>query len=173
MPHVIEHAPTGRSKCRGCSQAIPKDALRFGERLPNAFGSGDMTLWFHPICAAYKRPEPLLQTLAENTEELPDRQQLEAQAQLSLTHRRLPRIDGVERAPGSQAKCRHCRASIDKATWRVRLVFFEEGMFTAGGFVHLDCSPVYFETEDLLQRVIHFTKELSAEDREDLQRSIH
>src|SRR5262245_36692138 len=108
MPNVIEAASSGRSKCRGCGQQIPRGELRFGESLPNPFAEGDMVLWFHLACAGYKRPEPLLQTLRETTENLPDRAQLEQLANQSLSHRRLPRIDGAEKAPGSQAKCRHC-----------------------------------------------------------------
>jgi hypothetical protein len=80
MPNVIEPAPSGRSKCRGCAQTIARDALRFGERLPNPFGDGEMTLWFHPECAAYKRPEPLLATLLETAGEVPARQRLEETA---------------------------------------------------------------------------------------------
>lgn len=55
MAHVIEHASSGRAKCHGCDTRIDKGELRFGERRPNAFGEGEMTLWFHLPCAAYKR----------------------------------------------------------------------------------------------------------------------
>ncbi len=65
MPHVIEPATSGRAKCRGCGERIAKDELRFGERLPNPFAEGEMTLWFHPLCGAYKRPQPLLEALGE------------------------------------------------------------------------------------------------------------
>jgi hypothetical protein len=171
MPNVIEPAPSGRSKCRGCTQTIPKDAMRFGERLPNPFGDGEMTLWFHPGCAAYKRPEPFLETLLETPESFPDRQLLEDRARRGLEHHRLPRIDGAERAPSSQAKCRHCRQPIEKANWRIKLVFYEEGMFTAGGFVHLTCRDAYFETPDVGEQVLHFSRALGAEEFEDLRRS--
>jgi len=63
MTHVIEPAKTGRAKCRGCDRPIAKDELRFGERVANAFGDGETTLWFHLQCAAYKRPEPFLEAL--------------------------------------------------------------------------------------------------------------
>src|SRR5262245_39432730 len=129
MPNVIETAPTGRSKCRGCAQAIPKDALRFGERLPNPFGDGEMTLWFHLVCAAYKRPEPLLQVLQESSGDVPDRKQVQEIAEHSLAHRRIPRIDGAEKSPSAKARCRHCKEPIEKGSWRIRLVFYEEGMF--------------------------------------------
>lgn len=127
-----------------------------------------MTLWFHPLCAAYKRPEPLLQTLAETTENLPDREKLERAARHSQQHRRLPRIDGAERAPSSQAKCRHCREPIERGSWRIRLVFYEEGQFSAGGFVHLGCRHAYFETDDILEQVLHFSLDLSADERDAL-----
>jgi hypothetical protein len=67
MPHVIEPAPTGRAKCRGCNQLIARGEPRFGERLPSPFAEGEMTLWFHPLCAAYRRPESLLQGLTETS----------------------------------------------------------------------------------------------------------
>ena len=65
MPHVAEYASSGRAKCRGCDQKIAKGELRFGERQPNAFGDGEMTLWFHAPCAAFKRPEPYLELLEQ------------------------------------------------------------------------------------------------------------
>ena len=100
MLHVFEHASSGRSKCRGCGQPIARGELRFGERLPNPFADGEMTHWFHPTCAAYKRPEPLLEGLKETQQSVPAREALESAARRSLAQRRLPRIDGAERAPG-------------------------------------------------------------------------
>src|SRR5262249_5410374 len=122
MPHVFEAATSGRAKCRGCGQPIARGDVRFGERLPNPFAEGEMTLWFHPLCAAYKRPEPVLQGLREATESVPDRERLEQVARASTSHRRLPRIDGAERAPSGQAKCRSCREPIERGAWRIRLV---------------------------------------------------
>ena len=171
MPHVIEPASSGRAKCRGCARSIASGTLRFGERLPNPFGDGEMTLWFHPVCAAYKRPEPLLEVLGETPEAVSDREQLERIAQRGLTQRRLPRIDGAERSPGRMAKCRHCKTPIEKGAWRIRLVFYEEGMFTPGGFVHLTCRNDYFETHDVIHQVLHFSSELSDDDRADLRRA--
>src|SRR5690606_22843160 len=66
MPHVMESAKTGRAKCRGCDRRIEKGDIRFGERVPNVFGEGETTLWFHLRCGAYKRPEPFLETLASH-----------------------------------------------------------------------------------------------------------
>src|SRR5512145_2962360 len=111
MPHVFEPAPTGRAKCRGCGRAIARGELRFGERLPNPFAEGEMTLWFHPLCAAYKRPEPLLEALGETGESIPAREELEQAARRPLGHRPLPRLDGAARAKRGQAPCRSCRQS--------------------------------------------------------------
>ena len=168
MPHIFEKASSGRAKCRGCGRAIAKDELRFGERLPNPFAEGEMTLWFHPLCAAYKRPEAVLQALTETPEAAPEGAALEKAARASSTHRRLSRIDGAERAPSSQAKCRACKEKIEKGTWRIRLVYFEEGRFTPGGFIHIGCRDAHFEGHDALAPMLHFSPNLSDEDRSDL-----
>jgi hypothetical protein len=167
MPHVLEPASSGRAKCRGCKQAIAKGELRFGEALPNPFGEGEVTHWFHPACAAYKRPEPLLEALRES--DTPDREALERIANASIAQPRLQRIDGAERAPSGQAKCRHCHQPIERGTWRIRLVFHEEGNFSAGGFVHLACRKDYFEADDVLAPVLHFSAALDATEREALR----
>jgi hypothetical protein len=171
MPHVFEPAPTGRAKCRGCGRPIEKGELRFGERIPNPYAEGETTLWFHPLCAAYKRPEAMLETLAQARESMPEPETLERAARGASAHRRLPRIDGAERAPTSQAKCRHCHEPIARGTWRIRLVFYEEGRFSPGGFVHLTCRAAYFEGADILAPLLHFSPDLSAEDRADLTRA--
>ena len=170
MPNVFEPAASGRSKCRGCSLAIAKGELRFGERLPNPFADGEITIWFHPLCAAYKRPEALLQGLAEASDAVPERERLERAANRQLAQRRLPRINGAERAPGGQAKCRSCREPIGRGRWRIRLVFYEEGQFAAGGFVHLECRKNYFETGDILDPLLHFSPALGEAEREELTR---
>jgi hypothetical protein len=171
VSHLFELASSGRSKCRACAGPIQHGELRFGERLPNPFADGEMTVWFHPLCAAYKRPEPILQALEETPSSVPDRGRLERAARASLAQRRLPRIDGAARSPGAQAKCRSCREPIARGSWRIRLVFFEEGRFAPGGFVHLDCRKAYFETDDVLDRLLHFSRDLSADEREQLTRA--
>lgn len=169
MPHVFETAPTSRSKCRGCGRAIERGDLRFGERLPNAFGEGEMTLWFHPPCAAYKRPESLLEGVEQATDPLPDREAWERVARGGLEHRRLPRVDGAERAPSGQAKCRQCKEKIEKGAWRIRLVFYEEGRFLPGGFLHLACRGEYFEGHDVWSALLHFSPDLDESARDELK----
>jgi len=170
MPHVFEPASSGRAKCRGCGRAIQRGELRFGERLPNPFAEGEMTIWFHPLCAAYRRPEPVLQTLADAAADVPGREVLERAAHGSLAKRRLPRIDGAEKAPSAQARCRSCHEPIARGAWRIRLVFNQDGRFSPGGFVHLDCRSAYFETDDILDHVLHFSPDLSDAERAELAR---
>jgi len=107
----------------------------------------------------------------ETPVDVPDRESLERAARASLAQRRLPRIDGAERSPGAQAKCRSCREPIARGSWRIRLVFYEEGRFVPGGFVHLDCRKAYFETDEVLDQVLHFSRDLSADEREELRRA--
>ena len=172
MVHVFEPAATGRAKCRGCGKPIEKGAIRFGERIPNPFAEGEATLWFHPLCGAYKRPESMLEALEQAGANAPEPDALERAARKSSAQRRLPRIDGADRAPTSQAKCRHCHEPIAKGSWRIRLVFYEEGRFMPSGFVHLGCREGYFETGDILDPLLHFSPDLSEDDRADLKRAL-
>lgn len=172
MAHVLESAPSARSKCRGCERTIAKGELRFGEEIANAFAEGETThLWFHPPCAAYRRPEPLLALLAEHPE-LAARAELEAKAHATLRHRRLSRIARAERAPSSQAKCRQCHAPIARDTWRIALVFHEDGRFSPGGYVHLACRRAYFELDVEPEHLLHFSQALTPEERATLAREL-
>jgi hypothetical protein len=159
VAHVIETASSGRAKCRSCEQAIAKGELRFGERQPNAFGEGEMTLWFHLPCGAYSRPEPFLEAQGAAPPEA-QLEQLATAARFGIEHRRVPRLHGAERATSGRAHCRSCRELIAKGEWRLPLVFFEDYRFNPGGYVHAGCARSYFETTDLLDRVRHFSPEL-------------
>jgi hypothetical protein len=130
-----------------------------------------MTAWFHPACAAYKRPESLLQTLAETVQDVPDRDALERAARSSSAQRRIQRIDGAERSPSGQAKCRSCRETVVRGSWRIRLVFFEDGRFSPGGYVHLACHKAYFANNEVLDQILHFSGDLTDGERDELRRS--
>jgi hypothetical protein len=162
VAHVIEPASSGRAKCRSCDLPIAKGELRFGERQPNSFGDGEMTLWFHLPCAAYSRPEPFLETGLEGLAAPPSDalERLVAAARFGIEHRRVPRLHGAERAASGRAHCRSCRELIAKDEWRLPLVFFEEYRFNPGGYIHAHCAREYFETVDLLDRIRQFTPEL-------------
>lgn len=182
MPHVIEFAASGRAGCRGCGRKIAKGELRFGERLPNAFGEGEATLWFHPICAAYKRPEPFLEALAAGAETgtealaaLMDRDALRAAAELGVQHRRLPRLAGADRAQTGRARCRSCRELVEKGSWRIALVYFDEYRFQPSGFIHAGCAREYLGTVaagELLARLRHFAPALTSADAAGLEAAL-
>ncbi len=155
MPHLVDTASTGRSKCRGCGGRIAAGELRFGESLPNPFADGETTPWFHLDCAAFKRPAPFLEALPA-APPLPDRERLEAEAHRGIEHERLQRIDGAERSPTGRAQCRHCREAIARDAWRIRLVFYEDGRFQPAGYLHVRCAPAYFGTGDVVARVRRF-----------------
>jgi hypothetical protein len=176
MPHLIERAPTGRAKCRGCGRAIAAGAWRFGERLPNPFADGEgaeMTHWFHPPCAAFKRPEAVLALLAEQPDGLEDAATLRAHAEMGVTHHRLPRVDTAGRAPSGRATCRHCKTTIDKGAWRIGLVYYEDGRFAPSGYIHLACAREYLEdTTDVAERIAHFTPDLAPADLAEIRHAV-
>ncbi len=172
MPHVVESAASGRAKCRGCDKSIAKGQLRFGERLPNPFGDGEMTLWFHLECAACKRPEPLYETLNTTEEPIDGIERLREVAKFGLAHRRLPRLSQTGRAPTGRARCRSCRELIAKGAWRIAIVYYEEGRFEAAGFIHAKCSSTYFETADIVERIQCFSPNLSESDLREIEREL-
>jgi hypothetical protein len=88
-----------------------------------------------------------------------------------MAHRRLPRVDGAERSRSGQAKCRHCREPIERGAWRIRLVFYEEGRFSSGGYLHLACGAPYFEDHDALDAMLHFSPDLGEDERTELARA--
>lgn len=168
---MVETAPTGRAKCRGCGQRLEAGALRFGERLPNPFGEGEASHWFHLECAAFKRPEPVLELLQGGPEAPGELAALRTVTEQGLAHRRLPRLDGAERDPSGRARCRACHAAIDKGAWRLRLVFWEEGRFSPAGFLHAACARSYFEVaraDDLVPRLRRFSPGLDEGDLADV-----
>lgn len=170
MPHLFELAPSGRAKCRGCGQPIAKGELRFGERLPNPFATGDdadsaeMTHWFHVPCAAFRRPEAFVAAIPEATVDIDRKDELVREAELGAAHRRLPRLSTAERASTGRASCRACKELIPKESWRIALVFYEEGRFMPSGFVHASCVPSYCETTAVMPRVRHFSPALTESD---------
>lgn len=184
MPHTIEPAASGRAKCRGCDQKIAKDELRFGERLENPFGEGEMTLWFHLVCGAYKRPESFLEALDETDVDVESVHTpaaaghtldwLRAEAAIGREHRRLPRLTGVGRAPTGRARCRSCKELIEKDDWRIGLVFYEEGFFSPSGYIHAGCARTYFDASELaaapiIRRIHQFAPDLTDSDLAEIE----
>lgn len=175
MAHTIEPAASGRTRCRSCGERIAKGELRLGACLPNPFVEGELTLWFHLVCGAYKRPQPYLDAAAGTTETIDNAGWLETEAKRSLEHERLPRLNGAGRAPTGRALCRSCREPIHKVTWRISLVYYDdvEGRFEPAGFIHPKCSKEYFGTNDVIARLQHFSPELGTNDVEELRAELN
>jgi len=131
-----------------------------------------MTHWFHLVCAAYRRPEALLETLATTAEPIANTDRLREQAQLGVTDRRLPRVSTAGRASSGRATCRACKALIAKDTWRIALVFYDDGRFVPSGYIHAGCVQGYLETTDIIERVRHFSPELNNADLEGLRAAL-
>lgn len=178
MSHALEPATTGRSKCRACRATIAKDTLRIGERAPNPFGDGEAVYWFHPECAALKRPHVVVELADADPEDRVDGPVLDAQwvqwARRAVAAERLARVGEAGRAPSGRARCRQCRDLIDKHVWRVALDIWEEGRFAPLGFVHAGCLSAYCRVEttgDLVERVLHGAA-LSPEDSAALREAV-
>ena len=120
---------------------------------PNPFADGEMTIWFHVTCGMYRRPESFLEALEATERTLDNAEWLREQAKHGAGHRRLPRLNGAERAPTGRARCRSCKDPIEKGAWRSPLVFHEDGRFQASGFVHIRCFRDYFETTEVEKRI--------------------
>jgi hypothetical protein len=173
MSDVIEIAPTGRAKCRRCQQKIDKGELRFGERVPNAFGEGDATHWYHPACAAEKRPEKLIAALDAHDGEIEGATALRELALAGAKNPKLAAIVRAEPAPTARATCQHCRQKIDKGS--LRIVIEREadpsGMASLGS-LHLACGRDYFGGDGLLDKLLRTSPELDAEQKSALVRAL-
>ena len=132
-----------------------------------------MTIWYHLKCAAYRRPEPFLEALLAVDQGLDDQYMLRSAAEFSLAHRRVCRIGGVERSSSGRARCRACRELIARDILRIPLLFYEEGLFAASGFVHVTCAAGYFESDDLFDCICHFSPDIGAAERREIEQALH
>jgi hypothetical protein len=164
VTHVVQPAPSGRAKCRGCGERIAAGELRLGESVPNPFAEGETFQGFHVDCAAYKRPEVFLELVEAPTQPIADAERLTAEAKLAAAHPRLARVNGAERARSGRAHCRSCRSIIDKDAWRISLVYYESGRFEPSGYIHVQCAQAYFETTEVLARIKRFSPGLGDAD---------
>ena len=76
----------------------------------------------------------------------------------------------AHRDPSGRAQCRHCKTSIAKGAWRITLVFYEEGRFTAAGFIHPACAQAYLEAGhgEVIPRVKRFAPGLTDADLQEI-----
>lgn len=162
MHHRLEPSPSGRARCRACLSALPKGELRFAESVPNPVGDGTTYHFYHPRCAAERRPEAYLMLDAElasgpGPELREGGEALRRVAQEATEHPRLSRLGELSAAPTGRATCRHCNAKIEKATWRVALQPIEEGRLQAWGFLHVKCAAGYVGAPVGEQRLLRYS----------------
>ncbi len=160
MPHELSPAKSGRAKCRACKRAIDKGEVRLGEEVPNPFGDGAATHWYHSRCGALRRPEAFLAALDTMTDEVgelftsADCDALRGLAEPGVVYYRLRRFVKTEEAPSGRARCQGCRELIEKGDLRFVLERIEDGMVSGGGFVHIGCAHRYAGAVDgILERV--------------------
>ena len=61
----LELSPSARARCKLCKEPIPKGVWRMRQSDPSPRFDGDVTVSMHAICAAMRRPLPLLKCLSE------------------------------------------------------------------------------------------------------------
>ena len=164
MPHTIGRASTGRAKCRACGQTIVKGALRLGARVPNPFADAEgaeTTLWFHLLCAAYsiqsRWSRRWLRRLRRSRTGRTSKPRRQSGWRISEPRAWMP----ASRAPSGRAACRACKQPIGKGTWRIGLVFYEDGRFAPSGYIHVACAADDLETPEVMARLRHFSPGLS------------
>jgi hypothetical protein len=99
-------------------------------------------------------------------------EQLRVEAEAGMAHHRLPRVSAASLAPTGRATCRSCKALIEKDSWRIALVYYEEGRFSPSGYIHAGCAGTYLETTDVLWRIHQWSPELSQEQMNQLAAAI-
>ena len=169
MPHELSPAKSGRAKCRACKQSIEKGEVRLGEEVPNPFGDGTATHWYHSRCGALRRPEAFLEAIDSISDEVGElvtsaqRDELRALAEPGTVYYRLCRFVKVQEASSGRARCQGCRQLIEKGDLRFVLERIEDGMVSGSGFVHLGCAHKYAGAVDGVMQRVRSLSELSDE----------
>jgi hypothetical protein len=174
MADVLEPARSGRSRCRGCGATIEKGSLRFGEELPNPYGDeGETALrWFHLACAAEKRPEKVGPVLDRAGLAPADLDALRGVIEEGVRNPQLRRVARAEPAPTGRARCRECRALIERGTWRVVIDVEDEAASMASTYsLHAACAARHVGAEGLRQK-LQRTSRLPADAAADLDEAL-
>ena len=155
MGSVIEHAKSGRAKCRKCREKIEKDELRFGHEVASDFG--EALQWYHLSCAARKIPVDLEKVLKDYAEDVPGRDALEQAINENRSKQKPTRLPWAELAPSGRSSCQVCEEKIAKGEYRIAI----EREIDAGGFVrmgagylHPKCSSQYEDLPEDLEEEI-------------------
>lgn len=152
MPHLIEHAKSGRAKCRKCREKIEKDELRFGHE--TMFEGSPTYQWYHLKCAAEKVARELGTTLSEFDEDVPDRAELEELIAANRKKQKPTQMPYAEAAPSARSSCLVCEEKIAKDDFRVAIEReIDAGGFsrTGAGYLHPACVREYDDLPDDLE----------------------
>jgi len=128
-----------------------------------------MTLWFHPLCAATSGRSRCFR-LSWNASERARPGELERAARASLAHRR-----SRGSTASSARRARRRNAQLPRAHRARELAHparvLRRGAPRSGGSCTWTGRKAYFETDDVLDRVLYFSRDLSADEREELRRA--
>lgn len=84
MSHVLQTAPTGRSRCHACGRSIARGAWQLVEHAPSAYSSLGTPVRFHVDCAVLARPAQLREALQAHAGAFEGREALLAQLEQVL-----------------------------------------------------------------------------------------
>ena len=133
-PYIIEHARSGRSKCKSCRKTIAKDALRLGVLVEGPYGEGHM--WHHLECAGGKLLPKVEEAYRDEAwkfakqppavEDLPTLESLRelgaaAEAERVEKEKNKRQIPYAELAPSDRSKCKQSGEPIPKGAARIVL----------------------------------------------------
>lgn len=155
MTDVIEVSPSGRAKCRGCREAIPKGDVRFGEVFDSAFAGGEALRYWHVLCAAKNRSVAgkLRTALAATEIAIPNRAEVDEALKGGGKGKGEKAFPYADLAPTGRARCMECDQNLAKGDWRVAVERETEtpmGMTVRGaGYLHPACSLLWAEEQEL------------------------
>jgi Poly(ADP-ribose) polymerase and DNA-Ligase Zn-finger region len=152
MGDVIEVSPSGRARCRGCKEAIPKGEVRFGELYDSAFTGGEALRYWHLTCAAGKLPGKVRAALAATDIAIPNRAEVdEALRGGGKKGGGSAQLPNASVAPTGRARCLQCDEPVPKGALRVAVERETEtpmGMTVkAAGYLHLECALTWAEEQ--------------------------
>lgn len=171
MSDVMEEAPSGRAKCRGCKKSIAKGEVRFGEAAPHPVLSGEVSYrWYHVDCAAKALPFAVERALdADAHADLNvDAAAVRATLDEAKKTEKPDRVPFAERAPSGRSRCLGCSKTIVKDALRVAVLReVDAGRFTrtAHGYLHVSCAPGWLMDNDLYDTLVENSPQLDEGDR--------
>lgn len=157
MADVIEVSPSGRAKCRGCKETIPKGEVRFGEAFESSFSSGEGLRYWHLLCAAKDRrmAGKLRSVLGTSDVPIPNRSEVEEALKGGGKGKGgadVKEYPYAEAAPTGRAKCMECDETLPKGALRVAVERETEtptGMTVRGaGYLHPSCALLWAEEQE-------------------------